>query len=147
MRFIDRKRSRPVIPLVSLIDILTILLLFFIVASEFKKEEEERGPSQERRLDIALPGVSAMEGQPAEDPRASIALTADGSILFDGNPVATPEDLVETLRSRRAANPTEAFELEPDENVPLGKLIAVWDALVKAGIPVAEVPARVLKKE
>jgi biopolymer transport protein ExbD len=145
MRFIDRKRARPVIPLVSLIDILTILLLFFIVASEFRKEEE-KGPNQERRLDIALPGVSEMEGQPADDPRASISLTSEGAILLDGQPVTNPEELVERLRARRDSNPAEAFELEPDENVPLGKLIAVWDALVKAGIPVAEVPARVLKK-
>lgn len=147
MRFIDRKKARPVIPLVSLIDILTILLLFFIVASEFRKEDEEKeGKQEERRLDIALPGVSELEGNPVTDQRASISVSAEGVILLDGQTVADASALVDALQTRRAADPNILFELAPDERVPLGKVIAVWEALTKAGIPVGEVPARVLKK-
>lgn len=149
MRFIDRRRTRPVIPLVSLIDILTILLIFFIVTSEFRQEKEKSGdvPANERRLDIALPGVSEMAGNPVADQRVPIALTAAGEILLDNRAVANSEALVTALQARRAAEPEAAFELEPDERVPLGAVIKVWEALTKAGIPVADVPARVLKKD
>ena len=148
MRFIERKRPRPVIPLVSLIDILTILLIFFIVTSEFRDEKKSEAPtpSKERRLDIALPGVSDIDGNPVAERRISISLTAEGSILLDNQALPDAPALVTALQAERAKNPQAAFELEPDERVPLGVVIAVWDALTKAGIPVAEVPARVLKK-
>ena len=150
MQFIDRKRARPIIPLVSLIDILTILLIFFIVASEFRQEQQHEAQKEktatERRLDIALPGVSDIEGNPVNDTRQTISLDKDGAIALDGTGVADPAALVEALNARRAADPVVKFELAPDENVPLGKLIGVWDALTKAGIPVAEVPARVVKR-
>ena len=150
MHFIDRKRARPVIPLVSLIDILTILLIFFIVPSEFRqeqqKEKQKEATATERRLDIALPGVSDIEGNPVTDSRDTISINAQGEIFLSGTAVEGPGALVTALNDRRAGDPGVKFELAPDENVPLGKLIGVWDALTKAGIPVAEVPARVVKR-
>ena len=148
MRFLERRRTRPIIPLVSLIDILTILLIFFIVTSEFREEQQrkEEQEQRERRLEIALPGVEEMEGQPVTDRRTAISLTADGSILLGGEAVADPAALVDALRRQREADPAARFELEPDQKTPLGLLVQVWDALAKAGIAAGEVPARVLKQ-
>lgn len=146
MQFVVRRRSRPVIPLVSLIDILTILLIFFIVTTRFREREEMDKAREERRLEINLPGIAAMEGAPAEGERLRISLTADGKILLGGETLPSLEALATALAARIAADPTAAFELEPDESAPLGLVIGVWDALAKAGIPINQVPARVLKR-
>ena len=111
MRFIDRRRRQPMIPLVNLIDILIILLLFFVMTAEFSldadKRKAEEKQRRERRLEISLPAISEMQGQDVSDARTAIALTADS---------------------------------------PLGLLVKVWDALTKAGIPVGDVPARVIRQ-
>lgn len=155
MQFIDRRRTRPAVPLVSLIDILTILLVFFIVTAQFREAKsvtseevgEESRPAEERRLEISLPGIREMEGQPVEETRVPIGLTAEGGILLDGAMVEDAESLVAALKARKAADPEALFELEPDERVPLGRVLEVWEALVRAGIPVGEVPARVLRED
>lgn len=149
MRFIEKRRRIPAIPLVSLIDILTILLLFFVMTAEFRadtdKKKADEKQKRERRLEISLPGVSQIEGQAVNDVRTPISLTSDNKVLLDGKEVAV-EGLVQALKEARQANPQAKFELEPDERVPLGTVIKVWDALTKAGLQVGEVPARVLKK-
>ena len=40
-------------------------------------------------------------------------------------------------------NPGRKLELEADKQVPLEKLLGVWDALTRAGIPIKDVPARI----
>ena len=149
MRFIEKRRRIPAIPLVSLIDILTILLLFFVMTAEFRadadKKKAEEKQKRERRLEISLPGVSQIEGQAVSDTRTPISLTSDDKVLLDGKEVPI-DGLVQALKEARQANPQTKFELEPDERVPLGTVVKVWDALTKAGIQVGEVPARVLKK-
>jgi nucleoside-diphosphate-sugar epimerase len=39
--------------------------------------------------------------------------------------------------------PGRKLELEADRRLPLERLLQVWDALTKAGIPVTDVPARI----
>jgi len=146
MQFVVRRRSRPVIPLVSLIDILTILLIFFIVTSRFREQEELDKAMEERRLEINLPSVAAMEGAPVVDERLRIAVTAGGSLLLAGRQLPSLEALADAITAHVAGNPAAVFELEPDQDAPLGLVIGVWDALSKAGIPINDVPARVLRK-
>lgn len=144
MKFVERKSRRPAVPLVSLIDILTILLIFFIVTTRF--QEEEMVEAEERRLDISLPTIADMEGAPATGQRVVLSLTAEGGIFLAGEPVASLEELPAALVAARAVDPEASFELEPDEAAPLGLVIGVWDALSQAGIEVGEVPARVLRR-
>ena len=150
MRFIDRRRRQPMIPLVNLIDILIILLLFFVMTAEFSldadKRKAEEKQRRERRLEISLPAISEMQGQDVSDARTAIALTADSRIVLGDDELPDAAALVDALRRARAANTQARFELEPDEHVPLGLLVKVWDALTKAGIPVGDVPARVIRQ-
>ena len=136
------------VPLVSLIDILTILLIFFILTTRFEEDRrkaEAKAQPVERRLEIALPGVSHLEGKPAGDRRTRISISADGSIFLDDNPIAEVDELAGRLTAMRADDPEMKFELEPDEKAPLGVIIRVWDSLTKAGVPISDVPARVLR--
>jgi biopolymer transport protein ExbD len=47
------------------------------------------------------------------------------------------------LAAYQKQNPGRKLELEADKNIPLERLLKVWDALTKAGIPIKEVPARI----
>ena len=80
MNLRPRKRHVPVIPIVSLIDIMVILLIFFVATTTFRR--------QKAHLKIALPeskgvgGVSADAGN-----RLAITVTKDQKIQLDGQPV------------------------------------------------------------
>ena len=59
-----------------------------------------------------------------------------------------PEGLLESyLTAYQKQNPGRKLELEADKKLPLERLLTVWDALTKAGIPIKEVPARIKLKD
>jgi biopolymer transport protein ExbD len=127
-------RKRAEVPIVPMIDILFILLVFFIVSTTFKKPREV--------LNIELPTVREVPSGTVADSRSVIALDALGNITLDS--LKVPEGLLESyLAAYQKQNPGRKLELEADRKVPLERLLQIWDALTKAGIPVTEVPARI----
>jgi biopolymer transport protein ExbD len=55
-----------------------------------------------------------------------------------------PEGLLEPyLAAYQKQNPGRKLELEADRNLPLERLTAIWDSMLKAGVQVKEVPARI----
>jgi len=135
VKFYTQRRSAPVVPLVSLIDILTILLLFFIVTMTF--------PEKKHALTINLPKSSGLQGASAPEGRLVVAVGADERVLLGDQEVALG-DLGAALGRLRAENPDVKLELKADEKLPLGVLVKVWDAFNQAGIAVKDVPARIL---
>jgi biopolymer transport protein ExbD len=134
MHFHRITRKRAEVPIVPMIDILFILLVFFIVSTTFKKPREI--------LHIELPTVREMPSATIADSRSVIALDALGNITLDS--LKVPEGLLESyLAAYQKQNPGRKLELEADRKVPLERLLQIWDALTKAGIPVTEVPARI----
>jgi biopolymer transport protein ExbD len=76
------------------------------------------------------------------DPRSVIAVDALGNITLDS--LKVPEGLLESyLAAYQKQNPGRKLELEADRKLALERLLYVWDALTKAGIPVKDVPARI----
>lgn len=138
MKFYERRASRPVIPIVSLIDILAILLIFFIVTTTFKKEKS--------LLSIALPKSSELRADTETAARTTLSATAAGELYLEDQPVAL-EDLAEVLTRLKSSQPAVKLELKADENLSLGFLVGVWDALSQSGFKIQEVPARILLKE
>lgn len=127
-------RKRAEVPIVPMIDILFILLVFFIVSTTFKKPREV--------LNIELPTVREVRSDTVADSRSVIALDVLGNITLDS--LKVPEGLLESyLAAYQKQNPGRKLELEADRKVPLERLLQIWDALTKAGIPVTEVPARI----
>ena len=137
MKFYTKKRTSPVVPIVSLIDILAILLIFFIVTTTFKTKKAS--------LNIALPKSSEMSATAETISRMTLSVTAEEEIYLEDLQVA-PEQLADTLIQLKREHPNAKLELRADEALPLGFLVQVWDALNKAGFKIQDVPARIQLK-
>jgi len=138
MHFHGLPSKRAEVPIVPMIDILVILLVFFIVTTNFKKPRNI--------LHIELPTVREIPSDQVADARSVIAIDALGNITLDT--LAVPEGLLESyLAAYQKQNPGRKLELEADKKLPLERLLQVWDALTKAGIPIKDVPARIKVKE
>ena len=69
-------------------------------------------------------------------------MDALGNITLDS--LTVPEGLLESyLAAYQKQNPGRKLELEADRKLPLERLLQVWDALIKAGIEIKDVPARI----
>lgn len=134
MHFQRLHRKRADVPIVPMIDILFILLVFFIVSTTFKKPRDI--------LRIELPTVREIPSDQVADSRSVIAVDALGNITLDA--LAVPEGLLESyLAAYQKENPGRKLELEADRQLPLERLLGVWESLVKAGIEIKDVPARI----
>lgn len=131
-----RKRHVPLIPIVSLIDIMVILLIFFIATTTFRK--------QKHSIEISLPKSSSMgaaEGKAAVE-RTAIAVDKDNQIFLDGQALAA-DALAGKLKALRDANPGIKVEFQGDGKMNYDMIFTVWDALKAAGFSINEVPVRV----
>ena len=138
MKFHRPQRTRPNIQIIPMIDILLILLIYLAVSTVFKKPRDV--------LRIDLPTVREIPSDTVAETRSVIALDALGNITLDS--LAVPEGLLESyLAAYQKQNPGRKLELEADKKLPLERLLTVWDALTKAGIPIKEVPARIKLKD
>ena len=134
MHFHRIHRKRAEVPIVPMIDILFILLVFFIVSTTFKKRRDI--------LRIELPTVREVPSDTISDARSTIAVDALGNVTLDS--LAVPEGLLQSyLAAYQKENPGRKLELEADKQLPLERLLQVWDALTKAGIEIKDVPARI----
>lgn len=138
--FYIKKRRTPVIPIVALVDILTVLLIFFVLTTTFKKE------NRNALLKITLPQASSLTPAVETASRTALSVTAESEVFLDETPVAI-EDLAAAVSAFRQARPAARLELKADENAPLGILVKVWDALAAAGLKVnTDVPTKILLK-
>jgi biopolymer transport protein ExbD len=134
MRFHRPPKSRNTVQIIPLIDILLVLLIFFIVSTHFK---QPRGAMR-----IELPSSKQLPTEKLTETRSVIAVDAKGNVMLDK--VMVPEGLLENyLTAFLKQNPGRRLELEADKALPLEQLLAIWDALTKAGIPIKDVPARI----
>ena len=134
MQFHRIKTQRSQLAVIPMIDILFVLLDYFIVSTSFKKPRDV--------LRIELPTVHEIPSDTVKDVRSTIALDAKGDITLDT--LKVPDGLLESyLAAYQKQNPGRKLELEADKEVPLERLLKVWDSLTKAGIPIKDVPARI----
>lgn len=138
MHFQRKPSKRAEVPIVPMIDILFILLVFFIVTTNFKKPRNV--------LHIELPTVHEVPSDQVTEARSVIAVDALGNITLDTVPVQEGY-LQSSLATYQKINPGRKLELEADKKLPLERLLQVWDALTKAGIPIKDVPARIKVKD
>lgn len=139
MNLRPHKRSVPMIPIVSLIDIMLILLIFVIATTTFKKNSDRN----KAHLEIALPTSTVMGGAaPQRELRVAISVDKKRDLFLDGTPLVI-DNLAAALKALKSSNPVVKLELEADSDAPLGMLIKIWDALRAAGFSVNEVPARI----
>jgi biopolymer transport protein ExbD len=133
----QKKRAKPTVPIITLIDILAILLIFFIVTTTFKKKES--------LVKVNLPKSSELAAEGAVSQRVALALGRDGQVSL-GDRVIPMEALPAALAQFKQANGAE-LELKADEGAPLGLMVEVWDAATQAGIEIGDLPLRILLDE
>jgi biopolymer transport protein ExbD len=137
MQLRRRPRRAPTIPIVTLVDILTIVLLFFVATTTFKKKTPKK-----TEMKITLPQSSGLgTTTPVKETRTTIAISSDKKIFLDGTEVGEA-DIAGALKAMKAKTPDAKLELQADQDTPLGMLIKVWDGLKSAGYSINDVPAR-----
>ena len=116
-------RKRGMASLTPLIDVVFILLLFFMLASNFQ---------QWRSLTLNAPGQGSAAPNNAE--RALlIRLSANGVLDLNGQAL-TLDQLDARLQPYLTRNPDQAVIVQPEVDVALQTLVAVFDRLAAVGV-------------
>ncbi len=121
--FYQRRRRRPELNLVPLIDVLVMLIFFAFVTMQFKSAAT---------LNITLPKVETA-GKNEFKGTVTISIDKSEQIAFNGKAV-TDEQLVALLEQVRNVNKDIPVLIKADETTPLKKLAFVMDSCRKAGL-------------
>lgn len=112
------------VPILPLIDILTILLIFFVVTSQFKKKR--------RVFELTMPTMNHGETEMTLKDHAVVEITKDGT--FSVNAVRVEAEQLEILVSAfLEKHPRASFEIVASEQSLLKDNIFVLDTLAKYG--------------
>ncbi|MDZ7708794.1 MAG: biopolymer transporter ExbD [Roseovarius sp.] len=111
-----RASRRP--SLTPMIDVVFLLLVFFMLAARFGH-------------DLSLPMATGGSGAAYDGPPRLVGIGPD-TLTLNGQPVA-PEALPGAL-APLMETPEDIVVLRPGTGVPLGRLIAITDALRAAGL-------------
>ena len=131
MNFVVKRRKSPVVPIVSLIDILAILLIFFIATSTFKEPK--------LAVDIEPPLPGSLTTRKVEERRTTLSISSENLVFLGADD--QPVDLATLPAKLTAARAGGAkLELKADEGADFGTLVKVLDALKKAGYKKGEYP-------
>ena len=125
MNFYAKRRRKPEIIIVSLIDIFAILLIFVIVTTTFKRIQPN--------VTIKLPeSKSAVAADTSEEP-VLLSITETEDIFLDAKKVSLPE-LTRAVQKIIADKGRPSLAMKADKKVSYGFLIQVLDALKEAGV-------------
>ena len=109
--------------LTPLVDVIFLLLIFFMVSTTFKEDEG---------IELNLPEASA-SAQSAEDEKdLRVSLKKDGQIVFRGETLQ-PDGLETAARAALKDSDDSMFIVEADAASEHGSVVAVMDALRRAG--------------
>ncbi len=134
MTIYTRKHHAEGIPIVPMLDILTILLIFFIVHTEFKR--------QVNVLKLDLPRTEHLAGESGDRDSVLLELDADGTLALAGKTVPSGE-LAAAVREIIERNPEARVQVSAAEGSSMGRFIEVMDMLTAAGLQVDQVPVRI----
>ena len=120
----SRERSRPALPLASLVDIIFILLVFFMTISVFRE--------QERQIDVSIP-ESETALAAASPTQIVITLTETGAIHIGDRAYTLPE-LRQVLTQLAAQFPDESVVVRGDRASAYGLAVQILDTAYAAGL-------------
>ena len=125
MNFMPRRRRKPEIMIVSLIDIFAILLIFVIVNTTFRREQ----PGVTIKLPESKTAVAVQTGSEA----LKLSIDEKGDIYLGAKKTALAELRGELEQLMKLPSPPK-LALAPDKRASVGALIGVLDALKEAGV-------------
>jgi biopolymer transport protein ExbD len=125
VNFLPRRRRKPEVIIVSLIDIFAILLIFVIVTTTFKSEQ----PAVTIKLPESKTAVVAERG----DEALKLSISEKEEIFLGAKKVALADLRGELDRLLALPRPPK-LALAADRRAPVGMLISVLDVLKQAGV-------------
>jgi biopolymer transport protein ExbD len=120
MALYEKRRKKPELMLVPLIDVLTMLIFFAFVTMQFKSAAT---------LNITLPKVETA-GKNEFKGSVTIAIDKEGQMAFNGKP-ATEQQLEGLLRAVHQMDRNIPVLIQADETTPLKRLAFVMDTCRK----------------
>lgn len=121
MKIKRRKRARNSMSITPLVDVVFLLLLFFALTLHFSPEEA---------IFVELPTSSSAKQQ--SETEIILTVTPEGVSRLNGKDV--PSQFLETeLASLRKIDEKQAVQVRADQEVEVGKLVAIIDAIRNAG--------------
>lgn len=118
-----KRRKRPEMNLVPLIDVLVMLIFFAFVTMQFRSVAN---------LNLTLPKVETAGKSEAKD-AITISIDKDGNMAFNGKPCRL-EDLERLVPQVAGVSKDITVLLRSDENSPLKNITAVMDVCRKHGL-------------
>lgn len=134
MTIYTANRKRQGIPIVPMLDILTILLIFFIVHTQLK--------TQQHVLKIDLPQTRHLAGDIAPKDHVLLEIDSDGAMALRGKKLADGQ-LENAVKALIRDQPGARVQVSAAEGAPMGALVHVMDILTAAGIDTPQVPVRI----
>ncbi len=125
MNFMPRRRRKPEIIIVSLIDIFAILLIFMVMTTQFKQEQPE--------VTIKLPESKSAVAADNPGHPVILSISENEEIFLDAKKIALYE-LHDALTDLLAQAPPPHLALNADKKAPFGTIIKVLDVLKEAGV-------------
>jgi biopolymer transport protein ExbD len=125
VNFYPKRRRKPEIMIVSLIDIFAILLIFMVMTTQFKEEQ----PSVTIKLPESKTAVAA------ETPHKTVVLSiAENEELFLDAKKIEFDELKPAITDLMKQQPPPKLALNADKKAPFGAIINVLDVLKSSGV-------------
>jgi biopolymer transport protein ExbD len=119
-----KKRKRPELNLVPLIDVLVMLVFFAFVTMQFK---------QASTMNLTLPKVETAGKSELKDNLITISIAKEGTVEFNSQH-ATMETLQELIKQVAAVSKDVTVIIRSDENTPLRYVTQAMDTCRKQGL-------------
>lgn len=134
MKLYQRRFAQQGIPIVPMLDILTILLIFFIVHTEFKRQVSV--------LQLDVPQTHHLAGTQGDKNSILLEVADDGTIAFNGKLIPA-EQLIAAVRELLQQNPKARIQVSAAGGSSMARFVEVLDTLTAAGLDVEQVPVRI----
>lgn len=126
-----RIRTRNAMSITPLVDVVFLLLLFFALTLHFSPEEA---------ITVELPTSSSAEKQ--SETTIILTMTPEGRIHLNGMEIPI-ESLEIELGELRMLNDERSVQVRTDQQVAIGKVVAIVDAIRSAGFQHFDLMTRV----
>lgn len=126
MNFLPRRRRKPEVIIVSLIDIFAILLIFMVMTTQFKR--------QEASVTIKLPESKTAVVAEKTASKTVVLTIAENEELFIDEKKIEIDALKPAITELMKLSPPPTLALNADKKAPFGVIIRVLDVLKESGV-------------
>jgi biopolymer transport protein ExbD len=126
-----RRRKKPGINILPLLDVLMVILFFFLITMQFR---------QVRTLNLVLPEIQTAGSNLLAD-KIVLSVDAEGALLYNNTPVTELQFTV-SLKSAAEIGQNRQVLLLADEETPLRKVTWIMDQCRSNGLEKIRIQSR-----